>query len=148
MRRYFLLHKFWCFDSLSHTTISQLWNNLGTLDRALYAVSIDIAAFHSVGTYHVMRILKARSALLSDFEVLKVLKEMESEQKAQVNGAIELSEADDMSEDALRNASTTKSDGDDDSWLSKVPENLRTIQYEVSTCYSLSMDSMSSASRN
>lgn len=82
-----------------------------------------------------MRILKARSALLSDFEVLKVLKEMESEQKARVKPLVESSQVvkDDDDDDALRNASVpTVEDVDDDSWLSQVPENLRTIQYEVS----------------
>lgn len=79
-----------------------------------------------------MRILKARSALLSDFEVLKVLKEMESEQKARVHTAPKISEINDDSDDALRNTATSKAD-DDDVWLSNVPENLRTIQYEVSS---------------
>ncbi|TKY86743.1 hypothetical protein EX895_004383 [Sporisorium graminicola] len=77
-----------------------------------------------------MRILKARSALLSDFEVLKVLKEMEAEQKARVQTAPKISEINDDSDDALRNTSSFKPD-DDDGWLSNVPENLRTIQYET-----------------
>lgn len=78
-----------------------------------------------------MRILKARSALLSDFEVLKVLKEMESEQRTRGTSAPQITQIDEEDEDALRNASNPKVE-DDDLWLSKVPENLRTIQYEVS----------------
>lgn len=86
--------------------------------------------YHSQTTIG-MRILKARSALLSDFEVLKVLKEMESEQKIRGSVAPQITHIDEDDEDARRNATTSKVE-DDDAWLSKVPENLRTIQYEVS----------------
>lgn len=77
-----------------------------------------------------MRILKARSALLSDFEVLKVLKEMEAEQQERLNSTSHISE---ISEDADAQANPTARGDEDDLWLSKVPENLRTIQYEVSS---------------
>ncbi|EST07561.1 RNA polymerase II, Rpb4 [Kalmanozyma brasiliensis GHG001] len=77
-----------------------------------------------------MRILKARSALLSDFEVLKVLKEMESEQKTRGSVAPQITQIDEDDEDALRNATASQGE-EDDVWLSKVPENLRTIQYET-----------------
>lgn len=78
-----------------------------------------------------MRILKARAALLSDFEVLKVLKEMEAEQKTRVKSAPHISEINEESDVQGQNASTAKGE-EDDVWLSNVPENLRTIQYEVS----------------
>lgn len=78
-----------------------------------------------------MRILKARSALLSDFEVLKVLKEMEVEQKDRVKTTSHISEIADQSDAQGAKAALPKGD-EDDVWLSKVPENLRTIQYEVS----------------
>ncbi|GAC96390.1 hypothetical protein PHSY_003970 [Pseudozyma hubeiensis SY62] len=60
---------------------------------------------------------------------------MESEQKARVKPLVETSQVvkdDENDDDALRNASApTAEDIDDDAWLSKVPENLRTIQYET-----------------
>lgn len=78
-----------------------------------------------------MRILKARSALLSDFEVLKVLKEMEEEQKTRVKTASQKNRAKEESDMQQEDASLAKGE-EDDLWLSSVPENLRTIQYEVS----------------
>ncbi|KAJ1028707.1 hypothetical protein NDA16_001873 [Ustilago loliicola] len=75
-----------------------------------------------------MRILKARSALLSDFEVLKVLKEMEAEQKGRLNSTSHISE---INEDTDAQDQPTAKGDEDDLWLSKVPENLRTIQYET-----------------
>lgn len=80
-----------------------------------------------------MRVLKARSALLSDFEVLKALREMETEQRVRVNGTAQVSELEDESKP--QSAAAVKGE-EDDVWLSNVPENLRTIQYEVSCCHS------------
>ena len=76
-----------------------------------------------------MRILKARSALLSDFEVLKVLKEMEAEQKDGLNHTSHISE---INNDKDAHGQPIAKGDEDDLWLSKVPENLRTIQFEVS----------------
>ncbi|SPO24769.1 related to RPC17 - RNA polymerase III subunit C17 [Ustilago trichophora] len=77
-----------------------------------------------------MRILKARAALLSDFEVLKVLKEMEAEQKTRVKSAPQITETNEESDVQGQNAHIAKGE-EDDVWLSNVPENLRTIQYET-----------------
>ncbi len=75
-----------------------------------------------------MRILKARSALLSDFEVLHVLKEMESEQRARVKPSTQTQEG----EHKIKAEGDQPANGEeDDVWLSNVPENLRTIQYET-----------------
>ncbi|SNX83309.1 related to RPC17 - RNA polymerase III subunit C17 [Melanopsichium pennsylvanicum] len=77
-----------------------------------------------------MRILKARAALLSDFEVLKVLKEMEFDQKNRVKLASQITQIDDDSDVQDQNALTAKGE-EDDVWLSNIPENLRTVQYET-----------------
>lgn len=77
-----------------------------------------------------MRILKARSALLSDFEVLKVLKEMEAEQKDRLRSTTQIEEVTEKPDAQEANVSPNKLE-EDDVWLSKVPENLRTIQYET-----------------
>ncbi|SOV04350.1 related to RPC17 - RNA polymerase III subunit C17 [Ustilago sp. UG-2017a] len=75
-----------------------------------------------------MRILKARSALLSDFEVLKVLKEMEAEQRDGLNHTSHISE---INNDKDAHGQPIAKGDEDDLWLSKVPENLRTIQFET-----------------
>ena len=80
-----------------------------------------------------MRILKARSALLSDFEVLKVLKEMEEEQKNRAMSTTQGARIKNDQDGQNADASPSKRE-EDDLWLSKVPDNLRTIQYEVSSC--------------
>lgn len=58
-----------------------------------------------------MKILNPRSALLSDFEVLLILKEMEDEQQNAKSSTSDLSQA------------------NLEQGLAKVPENLRTVQY-------------------
>ena len=55
-----------------------------------------------------MRIVKTRAALLSDFEVLQLLRDTEAQQRA-----------------------STRSDGDSEAWMKAVPPNVRTIQFEV-----------------
>lgn len=60
-----------------------------------------------------MKILNPRSALLSDFEVLLLLKEMEDQQH-------DAKAAADLSQASLEQG------------LAKVPDNLRTVQYAVS----------------
>ncbi|PWN46927.1 hypothetical protein IE53DRAFT_390933 [Violaceomyces palustris] len=71
-----------------------------------------------------MKVLKPRSALLSDFEVLSTLREMESEQKVKIQNA-KL-----VYEEKLRNGQATPGTEDDEIWA-QVPENLRTVQYEA-----------------
>lgn len=83
-----------------------------------------------------MKVLKPRAALLSDYEVLKVLKDMEAEQKQRSQDAkdrktsISSSSHTALAEPAQ--ASAPAPGGEDDEWMQQVPENLRTIQYEVS----------------
>lgn len=72
-----------------------------------------------------MKVLNARSALLSDYEVLRLLQEMDEEQH-QSAASIELAEDDDHAMQAHRDAKVEEA-------LKKVPDNLRTVQYEVSS---------------
>lgn len=59
-----------------------------------------------------MRIVKTRAALLSDFEVLQLLRDTEAKQR-------ESARSDDTSGDG---------------WMKAVPPNVRTIQFEVGVC--------------
>lgn len=67
--------------------------------------------------YLVMRVIKARAALLSDYEVLQLLKDSEAEQK----------------EDARIRKESGADLAEDDN---EVPTNLRTIQFETITSLS------------
>lgn len=64
-----------------------------------------------------MKILNPRSALLSDYEMLSLLREMDEEQHQAVgdNSSLGWALAEEKVEEAMK----------------KVPDNLRTIQYEV-----------------
>jgi len=64
-----------------------------------------------------MRVIKARAALLSDFEVLQLLKDCEAEQR----------------EDARHRKESSADSAEDDN---EVPPNLRTIQFETITSLS------------
>ncbi|PWZ00680.1 hypothetical protein BCV70DRAFT_199948 [Testicularia cyperi] len=73
-----------------------------------------------------MKVLKPRAALLSDFEVLRVLKQLEQEQQDRTAKAHEPASEDGATRDQLQTQGE-----DDDVWLTKIPENLRTVQYET-----------------
>lgn len=55
-----------------------------------------------------MRIVRTRAALLSDYEVLQLLRDAEEKQRA-----------------------AGRSDDDAEAWMKSVPPNVRTIQFEV-----------------
>ncbi|WFD41775.1 hypothetical protein MPSI1_000411 [Malassezia psittaci] len=57
-----------------------------------------------------MRIIKARAALLSDYEVLQLLQDTQAQQRS----------------------ATRSGDDEQDAWMKAVPPNVRTIQFEVS----------------
>ncbi|WFC97690.1 hypothetical protein MYAM1_000409 [Malassezia yamatoensis] len=58
-----------------------------------------------------MRIIKARAALLSDYEVLQLLQDTQAQQRS----------------------ATRTGDDEQDAWMKAVPPNVRTIQFEVSS---------------
>lgn len=59
-----------------------------------------------------MRIVKTRAALLSDYEVLQLLRDTETRQRE-----------------------AARSDNEDaEAWMKAVPPNVRTIQFEVRAC--------------
>lgn len=65
-----------------------------------------------------MRVVKARSALLSDFEVLQLLRETEEAQRERAN-------------ERRHQASRREGFGEEDDGTHGVPPNVRTIQFEV-----------------
>ncbi|EPQ26570.1 uncharacterized protein PFL1_05891 [Pseudozyma flocculosa PF-1] len=69
-----------------------------------------------------MKVLKPRAALLSDFEVLMALKDMEADQ-IQRSQLVKAQKATTEVQESIYQ--------DQEEWLEQVPENLRTIQYET-----------------
>lgn len=69
-----------------------------------------------------MKVLNPRSAFLSDYEVLMLLEEMEAAQQGVGSSKAGLDVTSRTGEKKLEDS------------LRKVPENLRTIQYEVRAC--------------
>lgn len=67
-----------------------------------------------------MKVLNARTALLSDYEVLSLLQEMEADQQQGNERSSRIAEGD--ADDAEKRLVEK---------MAKVPQNLRTIQYEV-----------------
>ncbi|KAN0063281.1 hypothetical protein ACQY0O_004445 [Thecaphora frezii] len=69
-----------------------------------------------------MKVLKPRAAMLSDFEVLVALKDMEAEQVSR-SQAVKARKGSSQVQESIYQ--------DQEEWLEQVPENLRTIQYET-----------------
>ncbi|PWN18781.1 hypothetical protein BCV69DRAFT_233772, partial [Microstroma glucosiphilum] len=67
-----------------------------------------------------MKVLNARTALLSDYEVLSLLQEMEADQQQGNERSSRIAEGD--ADDAEKRLMEK---------MAKVPQNLRTIQYEI-----------------
>ncbi|OCB91071.1 hypothetical protein A7U60_g1708 [Sanghuangporus baumii] len=80
-----------------------------------------------------MEVLSARSALLSNYEVLTLLKELESEQLARQKTAIRIKKEEDERIAARLNAASAPNDSSLASTLvqEEVCENLRTVEFEA-----------------
>lgn len=69
-----------------------------------------------------MEVSNPRSALLSDYEVLRLLRDVEQQQKNQQE----------QQQQQPLGTTTPASLDRSDEWMRAIPENLRTVQFEVS----------------
>ena len=84
--------------------------------------------FSTCGTWHLtaQQVLNQRAALLSNYEVLELLRELESDHLARTKTALRIKKE----EEAAGHAPKLQAQPDD------ISENLRTVEVEVSRCCS------------